>query len=388
MTRGSAGRTALAGWLVLVASLAAAAAEPASPADSGSAQAGAPAVWTLGTRNGRQCLLRPDGRSFMILGISHVHRGSTAGNGEPASIDAIAEQLRGWGFNTVPARPWWDQFPFIVPLDRLVGDQQQRFEDVFDPAFKARLRAKVAAACAAARDNPRCIGYWWTDIPPWPLSARAKHGQHWVDYIRGLPPDAPGRRRYEEFLKSAGSHDDLAFLRLVARELYTETAALFEEYDPRRLLFGERYDTFNVPTEVLEEAARCVDVISVQPYEARFSESRYDAWHRLTGKPILISDWNLSFPTPDHPRTMWPQFATPAEAATAYEAYLSAAFSKPYLLGYFKCQYVDQVLPSGMLKQGLLPGDRGPPEHDFAARIAAIHGRLVQRLTAEGRWSP
>jgi len=51
---------------------------------------------------------------------------------------------------------------------------------------------------------------------------------------------------------------------------------------------------------------------------------------------------------------MWPQFKTPAEAAVAYAAYLRAAFDKPYILGYFKCQYMDQALPTGMLKQGLI----------------------------------
>ena len=99
--------------------------------------------------------------------------------------------------------------------------------------------------------------------------------------------------------------------------------------DPQRLIFGERYDTFNVPTEVIEEAAKVVDVISVQPYEGKFSEAKYDEWHKLTGKPLVISDWNLSFPTPEHSVTMWPQFKAPAEAAAAYEAYLRAAFAKP-----------------------------------------------------------
>jgi hypothetical protein len=92
--------------------------------------------------------------------------------------------------------------------------------------------------------------------------------------------------------------------------------------------------TFNVPTEVIEEAAKVVDVISVQPYEGKFSEAKYDEWHKLTGKPLVISDWNLSFPTPEHSVTMWPQFKAPAEAAAAYEAYLRAAFAKPYILGY------------------------------------------------------
>ena len=207
-----------------------------------------------------------------------------------------------------------------------------------------------------------------------------KRDKNWVEFIRDLPATAPGRRCYEAFLKSGGPHQDIDFLRLIARELYTDTAAIFEELDPQRLIFGERYNTFYVPREVLEEAAKVVDVISVQPYDAKFNAAKFDEWHALTGKPMVISDWNLSFPTPEHKVTMWPQFATPAEAA-AYEAYLRAAFAKPYLLGYFKCQYVDQVLPTGMLKEGWLETRQGPVRTDFAERLAAIHHRIRAQLS-------
>jgi hypothetical protein len=88
--------------------------------------------------------------------------------------------------------------------------------------------------------------------------------------------------------------------------------------------------------------------------------------------------------TPEHRVTMWPQFPTPAEAAIAYEAYLRAAFAKPYILGYFKCQYVDQVLPTGMLKQGLHKRD-GTIYEEFAGLLKALHQRLIEQLEKEGR---
>ena len=194
--------------------------------------------------------------------------------------------------------------------------------------------------------------------------------------------------RYEAFLKSDGPGRDIDFLRLIARELYTDTAAIFAELDPQRLIFGERYNTFNVPREVLEEAAKVVDVLSVQPYDAKFNAAKFDEWHALNGKPMVISDWNLSFPTPAHKVTIGPQFATPAEAATAYEAYLRASFAKPYVLGYFKCQYVDQGLPTGMPKEGLLETRQGPVRTEFAERLAAIHHRLRVQLKSEKRIEP
>jgi len=366
-----------------------AAAEATSAASAPPTTAAGGKPWSIVARDGRSCLLTPDGKPFLMLGISHVGGafGKLPGDDREKLKDQIVRELRGWGFNTVPAPEFWDRFPFIVPLDRLVGDQENRFEDIFDPAFKARLRTKIAAACERTRGNPNCIGYWWTDIPPWSLSGpKKKLGKNWVDFIRDLPPAAPGRERYEAFLKADGPQNDTAFLRLIARELYTDSARLFKELDPQRLIFGERYNTFNVPDEVLKEAAQVVDVISVQPYEGTFSGATYDRWHQLTGKPIVISDWNLSFPTPEHAVTMWPQFPTAAAAAEAYEGYLRAAFAKPYILGYFKCQYVDQVLPTGMLKQGLHKPD-GTTYEEFAGLLQAIHQRLVAQFEKEGRWS-
>jgi len=351
--------------------------------------------YTLTEHDGRMCLLTPEGKPFMMLGISHVWFGpgvNPVGAERIAKLAQIEKELRDWQFNTVPAREFWDRFPFIVPGDRMVGkaglpdnDPASRFEDVFDPAFKARLRKQVATLCAKTRDNPNCIGYWWSDIPPWPLAgAKSKYGKHWVDFIRALPDTAPGKKRYAEFMNGPGPHGDLAFLRLIARELYAESAAAYKEHDPKRLIFGERYNGFGTPTEVLEEAAKVVDVISVQPYEGTFGAEKFEALHRLTKKPILISDWNLSFKTEAHAVTMWPQFPTQAAAAAAYEKYLRDAFAKPYILGYFKCQYVDQVLPTGMLKQGLLQTD-GKPCEEFAGLLKVIHERLIEQFVNEGR---
>ena len=63
---------------------------------------------------------------------------------------------------------------------------------------------------------------------------------------------------------------------------------------------------------------------------------------------------------------------------------ITDAFAKPYILGYFKCQYVDQVLPTGMLKQGLHQAD-GKPYEEFVGLLTKIHQRLIEQLEKEGR---
>ena len=122
-----------------------------------------------------------------------------------------------------------------------------------------------------------------------------KREKNWVQFIRDLPATAPGKRRYEAFLKGEGPRQDLDFLRLIARELYTDTTAIFEELDPQRLIFGERYNTFYVPREVLEEAAKVVDVISVQPFRF-YNYRRFD----ISGEEVIMRScdsicWILPF---------------------------------------------------------------------------------------------
>jgi hypothetical protein len=380
-----------------------------------------PAPWTIGERNGRSCFLTPEGKPFMMIGISHAVMALTEGGLRPVAASErarrekkIVSDLRAFGFNTVAVglsnggQPAWrgmetdfldrmkGEFPFVAGMIRFVGvetlpameskDASSRYEDVFDPAFKARLREKARVLCDLCRDKPNCVGYWWSDIPPWSLEAAKKRfGVHWVDFIRALPETAPGRQRYEGFLKAEGPHDDAAFLRLIARELYTDSAAAFRKHDPRRLLFGDRYNGFDTPVEVLEEAAKVVDVISIQPSADKiFRAEKYDAIHRITKKPILISDWSLSYPTPEYPATMWQQLPTASETATAYEAYLRGIFSLPYCLGYFKCQYIDQPLPTGQLKQGLIKSD-STTYPEFPRLLEGIHQRLMEQWRLEGR---
>ena len=109
-----------------------------------------------------------------------------------------------------------------------------------------------------------------------------------------------------------------------------------------------------------------------------------DKVHAMTGKPIMLSDWNLSFPVGRYTNTMWPQFPNEAEAAKAYEAYLVSAFAKPYILGYYKCQYRDAVLARGQLKPGLRD-QQGKLYESWARSIARIHQSLLADLEKEGR---
>jgi endoglucanase len=365
--------------------------------------------WTLAERNGRQCLLTPAGKPFLILGLSHASGAWQADNGaltpdeKAQRLATLKQDLRDLRFNAVGYVPELvSEFAYIHNADRLLGSpgtvtgkgqivskNRHLYQDVFDPAFKARLREQIRDICAKTAGDTNCIGYWWTDIPVWRLERQEQmFGKSYVDFIRDLPEAAPGRIRYERYEKENGGDGDAGFLVLIARELYAATAESYRQFAPGRLLFGERYNTIpGAPLEIIAECGKVVDVISFQPYEKKLSGEVLDKVHAMTGKPIMLSDWNLSFPVGSHTNTMWPQFPSEAEAAKAYEDYLVSAFAKPYILGYYKCQYRDAVLASGQLKPGLRdqPGRR---YESWAQSIARIHRSLLVLFEQEGRDAP
>jgi len=348
-------------------------------------------TWRLGQRNGRDCLLTPAGKPFMILGLSHAGGGLTSAE-KTQGLATLKQDLRDLHFNAVGYVPELvSEFAYIHNADRLLGSPGNRglllgtnkhlYQDVFDPAFKARLNKQIQDICARTAGDANCIGYWWTDIPCWELGRqRQRFGKSYVDFIRDLPESAPGRIRYEQHKKQNGGGDDAGFLVLIARELYTATAEYYRQFAPDRLLFGERYGlvhmNLNTPLEIIAECGKVVDVVSFQPTEKTLSGEIFDKIHAMTGKPIVLSDWNLSFPVDGYTYTQWPQFPNEAEAAKGYEAYLVSAFAKPYILGYYKCQYRDANLARGGLKQGLRAQD-GKLYGDWAQSIARIHQSLL-----------
>ena len=353
-------------------------------------------TWTLGTTEGRQHLVTPDGKPFLILGLSHTSGAwqGKLGQARQQALEHLRADLRELKFNAVGNVPELiGEFNYIHNADRLPGSpgtvtgQGQRkhlYEDVFDPAFQARLRKHIRGIADKTAQDAHCIGYWWTDIPVWnPGQQKQKFGMSYVDFIRALPDGAPGRVRYESWKKENAAAKDDAFHILIARELYTVTAAAYREFAPGKLIFSERYNTIpGAPLEIIAEAGKVVDVISFQPYEKKLKGDILDQVHAMTGKPIILSDWSLSFPVEGHTNTMWPQFPTPAEATTGYEAYLTSAFAKPYILGYYKCQYRDAILSTGQLKQGIRTVS-GELRKDWAENLRQIHTRLLEKF---GKW--
>jgi len=385
-----------------------------------------PPAFTLSEMNGRDRLIHPNGEPFVALGVNHIaaiardrQRFEERYEGDwDLFREHLDEQFARWNMNCVgygaPGQ-LQQHYPYfatitVAPIEKHRSDPDPessngyQFPDPFDPAWAADIEQRMRQLCEQHRDNRLLIGYMWTDTPTWDvIKTRGLRGTDWVSEIRKLPADAPGRRRYAEYLRSIYADrlqdlndnyglelasldgldeadlstvaigrqlvqaDDERFLEIIAERFYSVVGAAQRQHDPQHLVFGDRYLIGDHPDGVLREAAKWIDAVAVQPGDlyaplyppsTRFAAEEFRRIHEITGKPILICDHAISYPTEEHPRTIFEQAPSEAEAALAIEEFLQAAFGEPYIIGYLKCQYIDR--PSGFgrgLRQGLLRAD-------------------------------
>ena len=345
----------------------------------------------------------------------------------------VEEQCRGWGFNSAGFQTPVEMrgtMPYVISTSFVSASFWQdplAYVDVFTAEFAAEAEAKAVAAAAEMKANPMAIAWTWTDSTSWDIQfTRQSRGTDYVSFMRELPADAPGRQRYTAFLRERHGGDlarlnaaygtafpsfaavggatldrdreevfadDREFLRLIARRNHEAIAIPCRREHPDGLLMGDRFHLRDHPDEVLEEAARFIDVLGIQPGdhfysplepltrpdETWFDASEFDRLHELTGKPIIIADHQCGFFDRQTPKTGgWFQYATAADAAASYDRFLRDAFARPYLIGYFRCQYLtiykDHIKRH---KQGLLRPD-GTPFEDYVREIATTNREVLR----------
>lgn len=279
-----------------------------------------------------------------------------------------------------------------------LGLSGKPIRDFFDPAYAAGAAAEAALAAPCASD-PWCVGVFTdNEIGLLPGVAQTINA---LDAYLLLPAGAPGKLALQGFLAAryAGAAAfnaawgtalaDLADVQALAalpgdaaafparaadRRLFDGVVAA--EYSrvahdalraaaPATLILGSRLLAFSTSAEVVQAIAPYVDVISVNYYElapssipiivsvgalfgyipfARLFDD-LDAMYRLTGKPLLISEFTYRAMDSGLPNTL-PLFftvhATQAERAAAYGAYMRRVLARPFLIGAHWFKYTDE----------------------------------------------
>ena len=349
----------------------------------------APTKRTIGLAeiNGRTWLITPEGKPFFAHGITHTTNRSLNKN-----YNTVSKACKDLGFNAYgygcPSELKKDM-PYVegrnyVPISmyRAQGGSF-RFIDIFDPRVQQRLTTQVEQTCLENRDNPNLIGYYWTDLSAWPLKNSV--GKNWVNFTRDLPAHAPGRKAYDDFLRTWKGDDakarDLAFLRIIAREYFRVMGEANKEHDPHHLIFGDRFAFNTLVPEVLEEMLPWVDGIAIQPpFQPGFPEAKYQQIHKLTGKPILICDYAIRFKDSDKKIRGWKLQEDAAVAGRLYAKHIRAALKTPYIIGAFWCNPVDSTgafNKSGGLKQGFF-GEGLKPRPGLSEAVMELNRHIAQ----------
>ena len=357
------------------------------------------ASYILYSKNNAYGLMKEGDKPFFSLGINHIQAITYPtpleifykkydGKWTDAALD-IKKNLLKWDFNTAgygTPNELRKIMPFMMPCQPLVqnsaylGKDQFSYVDIFDPKIKKEIVKKIENM-TREKNNPNLVGYYWTDTPMWDLEkSRKRFGTNWVDFIKNLPEESYGKKRYNQFKRDCLLNQypakDEDFLGIIAEEYYGLIGPATRKNDPNTLIFGERYLMDNHPKQVLIAALPFIDVLSIQPNGTCFINKYYDDLYAFTGKPIIICDHQCSFPTHSHKHTMWEQLESQEHVCGAYDEHLIAAVSKPYIIGYHRCQYMDRYDENlKMLKQGMVQ-QNGVPYEPHATLIKEVNKKV------------
>ena len=392
----------------------------------------------------------PDGKPFVSLGANHVEPVywqspnnkqfvadtygpellSVDGNLREGSSAAtkwgqrVAQTFSAWGFNTLGFHnplskslqsagsayyvidldlpvPWgWNS-----PRSALARAFHHNPLDVFSDEFAAAVEANAVAVVKAYANDPRVLGYAYTDGPPWTvdddagdaafqnLSAAGKKIHPWVLALMSLPATAKGKQAWLALMKeryptpdkagatyaqaitswdelavttqwakladaTRAAEDSQAFLLKIMKQWYAVRQAGIRKYDANHLILGDKLNMNRDSrhpaelTQSLHVMKPYVDVINIQ-YYGYFDKQReaLALLHRESQKPILNGD-----------TTFTPYWKDPgADAADYYKQLgqdyageITKLFALPYFIGWHHCGYMRGLRPpyAAALKRG------------------------------------
>jgi hypothetical protein len=268
-------------------------------------------VFTVGQRNGRWWFITPDGQPFFSIGLNHIDSATLRytenrhiwrdkyGNSMEKWLRNVRSDLLEWGFNTVGwvqevvtrhdlnhrhsrnytfeeyqwlDMPYCHMLPFV---DFHQWEYETRHPDINGKGFEDWCDYVARAGCGRFADDPKLIGYFYSDCPTW---VHVHKANAWKG-----PLFDPARLNSEVGRKE---------LRQLAGRYYKVTHDAIRRYDKNHLILGDRYEArAPLPDEVVRAAMPYVDVLSFQCFGgARIVSEKLGYWAKFSGRPILLAD--------------------------------------------------------------------------------------------------
>lgn len=261
--------------------------------------------FTVTQHGNRWRFTSPAGEPFFSIGMNHIGSSSLRyaenlhiwrerydNSQERWLTERVRPDLLDWGFNTIG---WVQEFvtrgdtnhrhsrnftfeeyqwlgmPYchLLPFAEIhQWKVETHYPDVFAPEFEAWCDHVAREHCSLMADDPKLIGYFYTDCPTWvhPSMNPDRKGPWFEDGDPNLPRAA---ERY-----------------------YRVTHDAIRRYDPNHLIFGDRYEANRPLSEtVLRIAAEWTDVLRFQHFAPVDRIARtFTHWHQVTGLPVLLAD--------------------------------------------------------------------------------------------------
>lgn len=347
--------------------------------------------------DGAWWFVTPEGKPFFSSGVNVVDVGSRRERYSPrrpeyaafrhypdtaAWAEATQRRLVDWGFNTVGG---WSAkemttrampYTFVLHLGKELGVP---WNDVFAADFAEQISEATERQVPQRAKDSNLIG-WYTD------NELAWFSDTLFAFHIAQPPTSATRRELVKLLRQhydgdfarlkedfvavdAANFDQLArggklmfrpggrgmavadeFLRVVAERFYAAAEAGIRKFDPNHLILGDRYHGY-CPDAVTKAVAAHVDVVSTnfdQPAwtDGRLPEFYLERLHRISGKPILITEYyvaaNKNRSGNKNSGEIFTIVDTQRERAAALRTRLSWFASLPYVVGAHWFQFTDE----------------------------------------------
>ncbi len=286
---------------------------PYSCSNASSDKAGA--FFSVAQKNGRWWLVTPQGEHTFSIGLNHIdpaaiHYLASNGiweekydNSMEKWLPKVKQDLNDWGFNclgweqevviitpemhrhsrsfTFEEYQWLDMpyFNLLPVIESHQWEWETKLPNVTGKAFEEWCDYIARDKCARLKDDPKLIGYFFTDCPAW---IHSNKNNEWKAPLLDPEMEKTESGRKEIFR--------------VASIYYKTITDAIKRYDPNHLICGDRYEA-NAPIskEVLRAALPYVDIFSFQCFGTVENITQKMAyWGDYLKKPVLLADSMIS----------------------------------------------------------------------------------------------
>jgi hypothetical protein len=266
--------------------------------------------------------------------------------------------------------------------------------DYFSAEFQQAADRAAQRICAPRAKDPWVLGYFTDNELRWGADWRGTSSL--LEAYLKMPATAPGYQKASAFLTARGhepsslsAEDKSEFLGLAAAEYARVASEAIRGTDPNHLVLGCRFALYPADAAI-RAVGRYFDAISYHSYNPVPPVDRLELITRLTGKPVLLSEFSFKAMDSGLPNTKGAAkpVATQEDRAKGFANYVEALAALPGCVGYHWFQYRDQPKEGRRLdgensNYGVVKIDGGPWEtlttrmKGVNAEIEAMHAKAA-----------